>query len=114
MELLLIFCEGSYSHIKDVEMWYDDGTKGDVDKGRQEDTQVGHDEVHDEYLLSEGSLVCGCCLVVLKVGKSSSDLGEESVKDGVDRCEDACRDEDLESVSNVLSCIRVTDLRGHS
>ena len=102
MELLLVFSERSHSYIKDVEMWYDDVAKGNIDKGCQEDAKVRHDEVHDEYFLGEGCVVCSCGLVVFKIRKSSSNLREESVKDRVDCCKDTGRDEDLENFSDVL------------
>jgi hypothetical protein len=45
--------------LEDVKIGHEDFSKGHVDKGGQEDAQVRGDEVNDEDLLDQGSLV-GC------------------------------------------------------
>ena len=72
--MLLVFSKGSDGNVEDVKVRYNDLAKGYINEGSQEDSQVGHDEVHDEDLLSQCLLIRLRRLIVLELGQTRSGL----------------------------------------
>jgi hypothetical protein len=97
--LLFILCEGSDCKAEHIEVWNNDLTEGYVDECRQEDGQVGGDEVDHEDLLRHGFVESSLGFVVLEMSQLGRELREKIDQDRHDRGEDSRWQEDLYIVS---------------
>ncbi len=77
LHLFLVLGEGLNGETEDVKVRYENGSKGDVDKGSQKNAEIGSDKVQNEDLRSHRFLVSVLCFVILELRESCRKAGQE-------------------------------------
>ena len=112
--MLLVLSEGPDSNVENVKVGYNNLAKWNVDKGSQEDSQVRHDEVHDEDLLGQCLVIRLRRLIILELGQTGSSLGQDGIQNRIDSCENASWDEDLVGLVKSYAADRIQHSQEHS